>query len=177
MVTGIFAGSGMSGDLKDPSTAIPKGTLAAIITTSVSYILILVFLGCTVVRYSTGTGIFFYRYNDTCANPKNCPYGLINDYQTMLLTSNTSFLIHLGIFISAMSSSLACYVAAPRMFQAFSKDNIFPFVNWFGKGHGKNNEPYRGYLITFIISLIFTLVGHLNVMINLYFFSIYRFKS
>lgn len=62
-----------------------------------------------------------------------------------------------------MSSSLACYVAAPRMFQAFSRDNLFPYVSWFGVGHGPSNEPYRGYLITFLISLVFTLSGHLNV--------------
>lgn len=62
-----------------------------------------------------------------------------------------------------MSSSLACYVAAPRMFQAFARDNLFPYVGWFGKGHGASNEPYRGYLATFLISLVFTLSGHLNV--------------
>lgn len=128
----------MSADLKDPSTAIPKGTLSAIITTSISYILILVFLGCTFVRYSTGTANYL-EFNELCTNATNCKYGLINDYQTMLLTSNTSFLIYLGIFISAMSSSLCCYVAAPRIFQAFSKDDLFPFVSWFSKGHGPNN--------------------------------------
>lgn len=81
--------------------AIPKGTLAAIITTSISYVLILIFLGCTMVRYSTGS-VNFLTYNELCANPDNCKFGLMNDYQTMLLTSNTRFLIYLGIFISAV---------------------------------------------------------------------------
>lgn len=77
----------------------------------------------------------------------------------MTVTSVHPWLIYAGIFVSAISSSLAVYVAAPRMFQAFSRDRLFPYVEWFGKGHGPNNEPLRGYMITFVISLIFCLIG------------------
>lgn len=43
--------------------------------------------------------------------------------------------------------------------QALCKDNIYPGIGVFGKGYGKNNEPLRGYLLTFGIALAFILIG------------------
>ncbi|CAG7716943.1 unnamed protein product, partial [Allacma fusca] len=53
-VTGIVAGANLSGDLKDPASAIPKGTLLAITITYVSYFIYVLTLGATVVREATG---------------------------------------------------------------------------------------------------------------------------
>lgn len=43
--------------------------------------------------------------------------------------------------------------------QALCKDNIYPGIAIFGKGYGKNNEPLRGYFLTFGIALAFILIG------------------
>lgn len=52
--TGILAGANISGDLKDPQVAIPKGTLWAILLTTLSYLLMAVMVGATVMRDATG---------------------------------------------------------------------------------------------------------------------------
>lgn len=58
-------------------------------------------------------------------------------------------------------------MAAPRIFQSFAEDKIFPRygwfdISWFAKGYGPANDPRRGYLLTLVIAAIFTLLGDLN---------------
>ncbi|KAL3078264.1 hypothetical protein niasHS_012151 [Heterodera schachtii] len=55
--TGIMAGANISGDLRDPETAIPLGTLVAIAITSVVYLLLIWLTGATVVRDADGLTI------------------------------------------------------------------------------------------------------------------------
>lgn len=121
-VTGIFTGASMSADLKDPASAIPKGTFLAIGSTSITYALIIVFTGSTIIAYSSGNPDDIFFNNVTCA-ASSCPFGLINDYQTMAMSgalSQTSLkvdpLIYAGIFAATLSSGLGCYTAAPRIF-------------------------------------------------------------
>ncbi|XP_008544301.1 bumetanide-sensitive sodium-(potassium)-chloride cotransporter isoform X1 [Microplitis demolitor] len=52
--TGILAGANISGDLKDPQKAIPKGTILAIILTTLSYLLMAAMVGATVMRDASG---------------------------------------------------------------------------------------------------------------------------
>lgn len=176
--TGILAGANISGDLADPQSAIPKGTLLAILITTVVYIGIAVSVGSCVVRDATG------NVNDTItteltnctsaacklnfdfsyceSNP--CHYGLMNNFQVMSMVSGFAPLISAGIFSATLSSALASLVSAPKIFQALCKDNIYPAFQMFAKGYGKNNEPLRGYILTFLIALGFILIAELNVI-------------
>lgn len=53
--------------------------------------------------------------------------------------------------------SISCQILL--LFQALCKDNIYPGLGVFAKGYGKNNEPLRGYVLTFCIGLAFILIG------------------
>lgn len=167
--TGILAGANISGDLKNPSTAIPKGTLLAILFTSSSYILFAVIAGATVLRDATGNPAN-YSENGTVSDymklclDEDCEWGLQNSYQVMTLVSAFGPLNYLGCFAATLSSALACFVSAPKIFQALCNDRIFPYLHVFGKGYGKNNEPLRAYGLAFLIALACILIANLNTI-------------
>ncbi|KAG9487863.1 solute carrier family 12 member 2 [Eleutherodactylus coqui] len=175
--TGILAGANISGDLADPQLAIPKGTLLAILITTIVYAGVAVSVGSCVVRDASGISndtISSAVMNCTDAACKldynfsycipDCKYGLMNNFQVMSMVSGFAPLITAGIFSATLSSALASLVSAPKVFQALCKDNIYPGLQMFAKGYGKNNEPLRGYLLTFLIALGFILIAELNVI-------------
>ncbi|GAA6105463.1 solute carrier family 12 member 2 isoform X1 [Tachysurus ichikawai] len=178
--TGILAGANISGDLADPQMAIPRGTLLAIVITGIVYVGVAISAGACIVRDATG-----FKVNGTSPNcssaecvygfdfssckilnttESDCKYGLHNDFQIMSVVSGFGPLITAGIFSATLSSALASLVSAPKVFQALCKDNIYPGIAGFGKGYGKNNEPLRGYFLTFGIALAFILIAQLNVI-------------
>ncbi|XP_060780297.1 solute carrier family 12 member 1 [Neoarius graeffei] len=175
--TGILAGANISGDLKDPQSALPVGTLLAIIITGVTYLALAVCVSGTVVREATGvngttapnTSCSFsaacsFGYDFSKCAYTNCQYGLMNNFQVMTMVSGFGPLIIAGTFSATLSSALASLVSAPKVFQALCKDNIYKVLHFFAKGHGKNNEPIRGYLLTFLIAVAFILIANLNVI-------------
>ncbi|XP_065077578.1 bumetanide-sensitive sodium-(potassium)-chloride cotransporter isoform X2 [Ochlerotatus camptorhynchus] len=164
--TGILAGANISGDLKDPSKAIPKGTILAIILTTISYIAMAIMAGATVTRDATGnlTDIANGSWAFADCAPEQCEYGLHNSFQVMELVAGFGPIIYAGCFAATLSSALASLVSAPKVFQALCKDKLYPKIGWFGKGFGKNNEPVRGYILTFIISVAVILIGELNLI-------------
>ncbi|XP_061836715.1 solute carrier family 12 member 2 isoform X2 [Nerophis lumbriciformis] len=179
--TGILAGANISGDLADPQLAIPKGTLLAILITGIVYLGVAVSTGSCIVRDASGnmndtvSSQFMANCTDAsckfgfdfsaCKSDKDgCRYGLQNDFQVMSMVSGFGPIITAGIFSATLSSALASLVSAPKVFQALCKDNIYPSLTLFAKGYGKNNEPLRGYILTFVIALAFILIAELNII-------------
>ena len=87
--TGILAGVNISGDLKDAQKAIPKGTLWAILISTIIYVLLDWLAAAAVLRDASGVVLAAVNQtmNSTVAPPHQCSvdfscnYGLMNDYQ------------------------------------------------------------------------------------------------
>uniref|UniRef100_A0A8D0H570 Solute carrier family 12 member 1 n=1 Tax=Sphenodon punctatus TaxID=8508 RepID=A0A8D0H570_SPHPU len=176
--TGILAGANISGDLEDPQSAIPKGTMLAILITTIAYLGVAICAAACVVRDATGhvndTVVFGTNCNGSSAcalgydfsscESQTCGYGLMNNFQVMSMVSGFGPLITAGIFSATLSSALTSLVSAPKVFQALCKDNIYKVLRFFAKGYGKNNEPIRGYVLTFFIAVAFILIAELNTI-------------
>ena len=138
--------------------------MLAISITSSSYIIFAIIAGATVLRDATGNPANYTEnstisdYMELCFD-QNCEWGLHNSYQVMTLVSAVGALNYAGCFAATLSSALACFVSAPKVFQALCRDRLFPFLHIFAKGYGKNQEPLRAYALTFIIALACVLIG------------------
>lgn len=85
--TGILAGVNISGDLKSVHKAVPKGTLLAILISTLVYIMLAWFVGSCVEREALGFApeVLQNSTNQSlalCAE-QQCKYGLLNDFQVM----------------------------------------------------------------------------------------------
>uniref|UniRef100_A0A671M7G5 Solute carrier family 12 member 3 n=1 Tax=Sinocyclocheilus anshuiensis TaxID=1608454 RepID=A0A671M7G5_9TELE len=165
--TGILAGANISGDLKDPNVAIPRGTMLAIFWTTISYLFISATIGSCALRDASG------NINDSISSLSGECLGRVNrndmffchvSLQSMSMVSAFAPLISAGIFGATLSSALACLVSAPKVFQCLCKDKLYPGIGFFGKGYGKNNEPMRSYLLAYIIAICFILIAELNTI-------------
>jgi len=138
-VTGITAGISMSGDLRDPRRAIPRGTMAAI------------FVGLGIYL---ALPVFFALKADTAT--------LRSDMLIMQHLAWVPALILAGIWGATLSSAIGSILGAPRTLQALGLDGVVP--RFMAKGSGKNNEPRTATLITMVIALGGIWLGDLNMI-------------
>ncbi len=143
--TGMTAGVGLSGDLKNPGKSIPLGTTLATITGMVIY--------------------FFISYKlAISASPED----LVNDQLIMSkIALGGGIIIPLGLAASTISSALGSVMVAPRTLQALAKDNSLPLKalnRSMDKGKGETNEPYNASLLTIIIAFVFVALGNVDAV-------------
>lgn len=140
--TGIAAGIGLSGDLKDPKKAIPAGTIAATLVGMLVYV-----------------AVAWKLY-------VSAPLQSLNDNQLIMADiAMWGPIIPIGLAASTLSSAIGSAIIAPRTLQAIGKDDILPSIKmnqWLSKGSAKSNEPYNSSLITGLIALFFISIGSVD---------------
>ena len=138
--TGMTAGVGLSGDLKDPRRSIPLGTISAALVGMLVYVLVALKL-----YYSAS------------------PADLSSDQLIMARIALWGPIIPIGLAAATLSSAVGSILVAPRTLQALAADRAFPLGNGFlSKGRGHAHEPVNATLITAVIAVIFVAIGDVN---------------
>ncbi|QSE97138.1 amino acid permease [Fulvivirga lutea] len=142
--TGMTAGVGLSGDLKDPKKSIPMGTLLA----TVAGMIIYVFIG--------------YKMANAAS-----PEDLVNNQLIMMDIAIWAPIIPIGLACATISSALGSILVAPRTLQALAGDKVFPLMKinaYLAKGKSGTNDPVNATIITGVIALLFVGIGDVNVV-------------
>ncbi|MGZ2370078.1 amino acid permease [Ancylomarina sp. YFZ004] len=143
--TGITAGVGLSGDLKNPAKSIPWGTTAATFIGMIIY----VFVVYKLAQYASVQDLL--------------------DHQLVMsqIALGGAIAIPFGLAASTISSALGSVMVAPRTLQALSVDRSLPskgLNRWLAKGRQKDGEPINASIVTCVIALFFVLLGDINAV-------------
>ncbi len=151
-VTGVMAGLGLSGDLKNTAKSIPVGSLGAVLTGFVVYLIIPVVL-------ALGAAPEELR-SDTLIWTKIAPMG--------------RWLVLPGLFGAILSSAIGSMLTAPRTLQALAQDRIAPRI--FGTRGAGRKDLLPGFIVTLVLALAAVLLGDLNVVaavVTMFFLTVY----
>lgn len=150
-VTGIEAGTSLSGDLRNPGKSIPQGTISSIIITALIYL---------------GTVYWFASHVS--------PEQLISDNLVMQQIASVSILILAGVWAATLSSALGSILAAPRTLQAIANDGVAP--GWMASQLGSPTEPRMAVILSTVIAVAVIWLGDLNFVapiISMFFLNTY----
>lgn len=144
--TGILAGSNRSGDLADAQRSIPRGTIAAQLTTS------FVYLSCIVLFGSTFNNLFIRdKFGESMGG----------QLAVTQIAWPHPYVILMGGLLSTLGASLQSLVGAPRILQGIAKDEVIPCFNRFAKLSARG-EPETAILFTLGLAWFAVLIGNLD---------------
>ena len=142
--TGMTAGVGLSGDLREPRRSIPLGIMSATFTGMVVYILVVVKLASSVSSD-----------------------GLAADYLIMSQIAVWGPIIPIGLACATLSSAIGSILVAPRTLQALAADEVVPqprLNSLLSAGVGEANEPRNATIVTSAVAIIFVLGGSVDIV-------------
>ncbi len=140
--TGMTAGVGLSGDLKNPRRSIPLGILSAALAGMTIYILVVIKLARSASAEELA-GNQFIMSDIALWGP----------------------VIPIGLAAATLSSAIGLILVAPRTLQALAADRVFPVPKAnqvLSLGKGETNEPVNATIITAVIILIFVTMGNVD---------------
>ena len=141
--TGMIAGLGLSGDLRNPQRSIPLGTIGATLAGMVVYVLVAIKLW-------------------QCATPAQ-----LADTDRIIMADISVWgpVIFIGLGAASFSSALGSIMVAPRTLQALARDNVLPIPGsnrLMRTGVGKTQEPVPATFVSGAIAIVFVAIGELN---------------
>ncbi|KAK1453865.1 amino acid permease [Colletotrichum melonis] len=141
--SGIFAGASMSGDLVNPSKDIPKGTLWAMMTTFIAYLVVVFSMASTTTHAS-----------------------FLNNTNIISVTSLSPPLILAGECAVTFFSAVMGLIGAAKLMQALARDKLLPGLLPFSKGTKRADEPIQAIILTYVLAQI-AMFANLNQIATL----------
>ncbi|XP_063786769.1 solute carrier family 12 member 9 isoform X2 [Pseudophryne corroboree] len=139
--TGIMAGCNMSGELKQPSRAIPIGTIIAVIITFFVYLILFILTAFTCDRTLLKEDYGFFQP--------------INIWPPFVL---------IGVYATSLSASMSTLIGASRILHALAKDDLFGILLAPAKLVSKGGNPWGAVVYTWALVQLVLLAGKLNTI-------------
>jgi len=142
--TGMTAGVGLSGDLREPGKSIPRGVISATVVGMVVYVLI-------AIKFASSAS----------------PELLAGDQFIMSKIALWGPIVPIGLACATLSSAIGSILVAPRTLQAIAADETapVPIANRFlAAGHGTANEPRNATIVTSAIAIMMVAAGNVDMV-------------